>query len=61
MAAKIKVHPTLRQQYAATLETSGVIAPGEGDAMVEQMYQRMLAIQASFRRFTEPASSTPPT
>lgn len=49
MAARIKIHPTLRQQYAASLEASGVIAAGEADAMVEQLYQRMLAIQSSFR------------
>lgn len=49
MAAKIKAQPTLRQQYAASLERSGVIAAGEADAMVEQLYQRLLEIQTRFR------------
>ena len=49
MAARIKGHSTLRQQFAATLESSGIIGSGEADAMVEQTYQRMLAIQSSFR------------
>jgi 2-oxoglutarate decarboxylase len=49
MAAKIKVHPTLRQQYAMTLERAGVIAAGEADALVRKAYDHLLDIQTSFR------------
>ncbi|MGH7593616.1 MAG: multifunctional oxoglutarate decarboxylase/oxoglutarate dehydrogenase thiamine pyrophosphate-binding subunit/dihydrolipoyllysine-residue succinyltransferase subunit [Gemmatimonadales bacterium] len=59
MAARIKAQPTLRQQYATSLEASGVIATGEADAMVEQMYQRMLAIQSSFRTTYGTQDATP--
>jgi 2-oxoglutarate dehydrogenase E1 component len=59
MAAKIKVQPTLRQQFAATLESAGVIAPGEADAMVEELYQRLLATQTRFRAsHSEPVAPT---
>jgi multifunctional 2-oxoglutarate metabolism enzyme len=49
MAAKIKVHPTLRQQYAAALEAAGTIATGEGDALVDKAYTHLLEIQTAFR------------
>ncbi len=49
MAAKIKVHPTLRQQYATSLEASHVIAAGEGDALVDKAYTHLLEIQTAFR------------
>ncbi|HEY4101182.1 MAG TPA: multifunctional oxoglutarate decarboxylase/oxoglutarate dehydrogenase thiamine pyrophosphate-binding subunit/dihydrolipoyllysine-residue succinyltransferase subunit [Gemmatimonadales bacterium] len=49
MAAAIKAHPTLRQLYATSLEQGGVIAAGEADALVEQMYQRLLELQTRFR------------
>jgi 2-oxoglutarate decarboxylase len=64
MAARIKAQPTLRQQYASSVEASGVISAGEADGMVEQMYQRMLAIQSSFRAShaqRESAPVAPPT
>ena len=59
MAARIKAQPTLRQQYASSLEASGVISAGEADAMVEQMYQRMLAVQSSFRASRAQQESAP--
>ncbi|HEY3935646.1 MAG TPA: multifunctional oxoglutarate decarboxylase/oxoglutarate dehydrogenase thiamine pyrophosphate-binding subunit/dihydrolipoyllysine-residue succinyltransferase subunit [Gemmatimonadales bacterium] len=49
MAATIKAHSTLRQIYATSLEAGGIIAQGEADAMVEQMYQRLLDLQTRFR------------
>ena len=49
MAAKIKVQPTLRQQYATILEQAGVIAPGEADALVDKAYTHLLEIQTTFR------------
>ena len=63
MAAKIKVHPTLRQQYAATLEQAGVIAAGEADALVTKAYTHLLEIQTSFRSAhaaQETVATTPP-
>jgi len=59
MAARIKSHQTLRQQYAASLEAAGVISAGEADAMVEQMYQRMLPIQSGFRASHAKAEPAP--
>ena len=49
MAAKIKAHATLRQQYAATLEGAGTVPAGEGDAQVTGAYNHLLEIQTSFR------------
>ena len=63
MAAKIKVHPTLRQQYATTLETTGTIAAGEGNTLVDKAYTHLLEIQTAFRAAHNAAASmtiTPP-
>ena len=63
MAAKIKAHATLRQQYAATLEGAGVVPAGEGDAQVTKAYKHLLEIQTSFRAnhpAQESAVATPP-
>ncbi len=49
MAAKIKAHATLRQQYAATLEGAGTVPAGEGDAQVTKAYNHLLEIQTKFR------------
>ena len=63
MAAKIKVHPTLRQQYAAALEAAGTIATGEGNNLVDKAYTHLLEIQTAFRaahNATESVKITPP-
>jgi len=63
MAAKIKVHPTLRQQYAAALEAAGTIAAGEGNTLVDKAYTHLLEIQTAFRAAHNAAESvviTPP-
>ncbi len=63
MAAKIKVHPTLRQQYAAALEAAGTIAGGEGSNLVDKAYTHLLEIQTAFRAAHNAAESvkiTPP-
>jgi 2-oxoglutarate dehydrogenase E1 component len=49
MAAKIKAHPTLRQQYATQLEQGGIIAAGEADALVDKAYTSLLELQTAFR------------
>ena len=68
MAAKIKVHQTLRQQYAVALEQAGVIGAGEGDGLVDKAYTHLLEIQTAFRSshnaseavvFTPPEPMTP--
>ncbi|MGE4528568.1 MAG: 2-oxoglutarate dehydrogenase E1 component [Rhodospirillaceae bacterium] len=41
MYRKIARHPTTRQVYARALTESGVIAAGEGDAMVTAFHERM--------------------
>lgn len=41
MYRKIARHPTTRQIYAKTLETEGVLAAGEGDAMVQAFHDRL--------------------
>ncbi|MES1259815.1 MAG: multifunctional oxoglutarate decarboxylase/oxoglutarate dehydrogenase thiamine pyrophosphate-binding subunit/dihydrolipoyllysine-residue succinyltransferase subunit [Gemmatimonadota bacterium] len=63
MAAKIKVHPTLRAQYAAMLEQAGVIAAGEADALVDKAYTHLLEIQTAFKAAhngTESVKFVPP-
>jgi 2-oxoglutarate dehydrogenase E1 component len=49
MAAKIKAHPTLRQQYAVQLEQGGMVATGEADALVDKAYTNLLELQTAFR------------
>ena len=44
MYAKIGVHPTVRQQWAATLDSRGLIEPGRADAMLQAHLDRLRGI-----------------
>ena len=48
MSSQRQAHPTLRQRYAGRLEEDGEIVSGEADAMISEMYNRLLDIQTAF-------------
>jgi multifunctional 2-oxoglutarate metabolism enzyme len=62
MYARIRELPPVRQLYAQALTAAGVLAEGEGDALAEAAYQRLVDIQQGFRasmgKSTEPPAAT---
>ena len=60
MYERIRIHPTVREQYARTLVEAGVLTEEEAQARYDAAYQRLVEIQQGFKASASHANPSQP-